>query len=184
MLDLTKLSPEELSSCGVEKLLQAMLHRLGTQNPLELSQVPTERIEAELALRNDAHYVAAQDSRWRKLLNETGRYFNISAASLLADDRTRLASDARHIFYYVAYHSLGFGYTNLGRKVRRDHTSIRYGVLRIKDVLEAGGYRADSFGEAIRVITAFANDLVIESNSISVAVRVPASVPTCLARLS
>lgn len=178
MPNASDITVKELAAHGAEKLLQALLHRLGTQPSIQLSQIPTTDLEAELELRAQALYVAPMDNRWRSLLNATARYFSISAAAMLADQRTKAETEARHIFWYVACKTLHHCYSSLGRKVNRDHTSIRHAVLRIQSAIDEGSYRGQRFSIAVDTLSKFVEDLVSPGSSRA------APEMSCLARVS
>jgi chromosomal replication initiation ATPase DnaA len=60
------------------------------------------------------------------------RAANVLPEHIYDRERTPALVDARHAVWYVAHHCLGYSYSRLAKIYQRDHTTVRYGVMRMR----------------------------------------------------
>lgn len=78
-------------------------------------------------------------------LTETARYFGVSKLDLRSHSRRAHLVWMRHVGYYVARSITSASYPAIGLVFRRDHSTIMYGVSKVRSILAGEG---DLDGEA------------------------------------
>ncbi|MEQ8226699.1 MAG: helix-turn-helix domain-containing protein [Rhodospirillales bacterium] len=75
----------------------------------------------------------------RQVSRETG----VAESDILSDSRLRRISVARHAAYFLARELTGFSFPQLGRRFRRDHSTVIHGHARCMELMAVSeGYRA------------------------------------------
>ncbi|HVI27509.1 hypothetical protein [Hansschlegelia sp.] len=76
---------------------------------------------------------------WRRVLRETCKKYGVAEASVLArGKRGGQIVLARQEFFWRLVNEIGLSYAEAGRRVGRDHTSIRYGALNHQARIDRG----------------------------------------------
>lgn len=70
--------------------------------------------------------------RIRLIQREVCDAMGITMAQMIGDARDVAIVDARHIAMFRAREELGCGYSQIARAFRRDHSTVRYALNRIK----------------------------------------------------
>lgn len=102
--------------------------RGGKQIPPEFLVTPAQLLESCEVIRQYANL--------RKIVARTADYFNLLTDELRGKSRGNLIVLQRHICMYVALKITGFSLTRIGRYLRRDHTTVLYGIRRIEALIK------------------------------------------------
>ena len=76
-----------------------------------------------------------QESNENRIINEFAKRLQISPLQLIEQNKNRRISDARQLYCKLRYDRHGLSYKELGHELDRAHTTVRYGVLRINNLL-------------------------------------------------
>jgi chromosomal replication initiation ATPase DnaA len=104
---------------------------------MNLSKIPTFKLEAELARRPDARerlrrrcYASCREDSSR-ILREVSAAFHLTEADILGRSREPRITRARRVAM-AAVLAEGHTLTNVGRFFDRDHTSVRTAVAKLR----------------------------------------------------
>lgn len=104
-------------------------------------------------------YVPSEDEPFigvNSIMYATCTYFNISKLQILSDSRVKHLVLSRHTAFYLCRKLTRLSYPEIGRRFRKDHTSILHGVRRIQYELDLGEnpYICDAVAEIERRVLA------------------------------
>jgi len=89
------------------------------------------------------------------ILSEVSRFYSLENTALTSNQRSKVISEARQVAMYLLKTMLDMSTTDIGRELKRDHTTVIYGVERITEKLKAPH---SGIGDNIRDITANINN--------------------------
>lgn len=72
--------------------------------------------------------------RWREIVNEVAERRNIATHELLGKNRARPVSYARWELWTILRDELGMTWVDIGKKFKRDHSSVVHGVTRWREI--------------------------------------------------
>jgi chromosomal replication initiator protein len=110
--------------------------RLADIKRAEQAELNRKRIEADLKSLEDAREFDVQ--RIRSIILATASHFSIPAAELVSDRRTKDIALPRQIAMYLAKVMTPQSYPNIGRRFRRDHTTVLHAVRKVEGLLANG----------------------------------------------
>jgi len=73
-----------------------------------------------------------------QIIAVTAELMDFRPIEIMRQNRSEGVVLARHLAMYVAVRSFGYGMSEMGRHLRRDHTTVMHGVARIEGMIEAG----------------------------------------------
>jgi len=77
----------------------------------------------------------------------------IPMKTIIGKDRHKRVALARQATYYVARHTTGMSYPELGKLFHRDHTTILYGVRKIEKIVKRDEKVRNMVADLIRELT-------------------------------
>ena len=72
----------------------------------------------------------------KRVMNEFAMRLNITATQLIRHNKCSSISDIRHLYCKLRHDKHGVSYAKTGREINRSHTAVKYGVMRINDMLQ------------------------------------------------
>jgi chromosomal replication initiator protein len=103
----------------------------------ELTGQPIETVLAERALE-DLIPQTQHEIPPPLILDETAKYFSLSAADLMSKSRSRPLTQARHIAMYLTRECTGLSLLKIGEICGgRDHTTVLHGIRKVEDEMRA-----------------------------------------------
>ena len=70
-----------------------------------------------------------------RVLHEFAKQLNVTPMHIIEQNKNRHISDIRQLYCKLRYEMHGANYSAIGREIGRTHTAVRYGILRINDLL-------------------------------------------------
>lgn len=96
--------------------------------------VTDARRKDELAYKVASNY----NELLQSLARAAGQYFNIEPELILHNYRGRDYATARYIIVHILRHEYGLTMTTIGALIKRDHTTIIYGLRQVQNWLDTG----------------------------------------------
>ena len=107
---------------------------------LVLRQALTRKLDTALGKPRPAIPAAALISRpaIADVIAVAAETMDILPIEILRKSQVETVVLARHLAMYVAVRAFGFGFSEVGLAMKRDHTTVMHGVGRIAGMIEAG----------------------------------------------
>jgi hypothetical protein len=70
-----------------------------------------------------------------KVLIEFAKLFNVTPAQIIEQNKNRHLSDIRHLYCKLRHEMHGANYSTIAREINRTHTTVRYGIMRVNDLI-------------------------------------------------
>jgi hypothetical protein len=83
--------------------------------------------------------------RWVRVLRAVAEHHEIDPSEILSTCRKRHINRARFEVFYRLRMDLNFSYTKIAQLMKRDHTSVLHGVLRMKQMILDGLVETDEY---------------------------------------
>ena len=98
------------------------------------------------AIRTDAPSVP-------RIVSCCAKACGVSSAEPYARSRTKNATLARHLSWYLLLSIRGFAYADIGKEFQRDHSSVMHGVKRIATQLTTDSWVVGAMRKAVDALT-------------------------------
>ena len=76
-----------------------------------------------------------------KVLCEYAKQFNVTPMQIIAANKTSRITDIRHLYCKLRYEKHGLTYLETGHEIGRHHATVRYGVMRINNLIRFNDQR-------------------------------------------
>lgn len=90
-----------------------------------------------------------------KVMKEFTKRFKISPMQLISHNKNSHISDIRQLYCKLRYENHGVTYTETGREIDRNHTTVRYAVMRMNQLLSANDKRIVAMWEGVKDIPGY-----------------------------
>lgn len=129
--------------------LEGILTRLSAYSQLNrepLTLALAENILKEYTDKKNRTYTFSQ------ILNHVADYFEISPDALISKRRTKELVYARNLAMYISRNLLDYPFTLIGDKIKRDHSTVMYGVENIEKSLKTDTSVKNDYDNIIKSI--------------------------------
>ena len=73
----------------------------------------------------------------RQLIDKVAKYYNLTSKDLLGKSRTKDIKNARQVAMFLMNEELGLSTVKIGSELSKDHTTIMYGIKKVKSNLQS-----------------------------------------------
>ena len=70
-----------------------------------------------------------------RVMNEFAKRMNVTPMQIIKHNKSSQISDIRHLYCKLRHDRHGVTYSATGREIGRAHATVKYGVMRINDLL-------------------------------------------------
>ena len=70
-----------------------------------------------------------------RVMNEFAKRMNVTPMQIIKHNKSSQISDIRHLYCKLRHDRHGATYSATGREIGRAHATVKYGVMRINDLL-------------------------------------------------
>lgn len=85
--------------------------------------------------------------RMAKIINATSKVFNVRNDEIIGRTRNKAVASARQVVYMIARTSTEMTLPQIGKVMKRDHTTVLYGINKASERAEKDQQFADMIGE-------------------------------------
>jgi chromosomal replication initiation ATPase DnaA len=93
------------------------------------------------------------DLSYNQVMYEFAKRMGITPMQLIAPSKKQRISDVRQLYCKLRYDIHGLTFEELGEELGRAHTTVRYGVLRVNDLLRLNDKKTLAMWNRVRDIS-------------------------------
>ncbi len=90
-----------------------------------------------------------------KVMIEFAMQFNITPMQIIEPNKSSQISDIRHLYCKLRHDWHGVNYSATGREIGRSHATVKYGVMRINELLKLNDKKIVSMWSRVKNISGF-----------------------------
>ena len=91
---------------------------------------------------------------------EFAMLLNITPMEIIKHNKSSQISDIRYLYCKLRHERHGVGYSATGREIARAHTTVKYGISRINDLLFMKDKRIAEMWKRVRNIPGYEGELI------------------------
>lgn len=90
-----------------------------------------------------------------KVLCEFAKQLNVTPMQIVAPNKTSRITDIRHLYCKLRYEKHGLTYLETGSEIGRHHATVRYGIMRINNLIRFNDQRITAMWNRVKDIPGF-----------------------------